>query len=133
MAALLDPDPAVRHDGALSLMERLESSAEEDFGQATTRDGETFEIFQTLDPLPEAWQDIVSGHAELPKQERTGENISQSGEAGERTPSTTVVPQQPGAQQIDAPRAAASAEASARLRPVACRSSAPAQARPARR
>lgn len=103
VAALLDPDPAVRHDGALSLMERLESSAGEDFGQATTRDGETFEIFQTLDPLPEAWQDIVSGHAEPPKEERTGENISQSGEAGERTPSTTVVPQQPGAQQIDAP------------------------------
>lgn len=103
VAALLDRDPAVRHDGALSLMERLGASDQEDFGPATTRDGESLEIFQTLDPLPEAWQDIVSGFAEPPQQERTGRGITQSGEVGERAPDSAMIPQQPTGPRIQPP------------------------------
>ncbi|WP_186304484.1 serine/threonine-protein kinase [Kocuria palustris] len=103
VAALLDADPSVRHDGALSLMERLEPTADADFGEATTRDGEIVEIFQTLDPLPEAWQDIVAGFAQPPRQERTGENIAQAADAGERTPQSVATGPQPAGGQIEAP------------------------------
>lgn len=84
VAALLDPDPQVRYDGAMSLQERLtaEPCALGSPRPATTRDGENLEIFQTLDPLPQAWQDIVDGLVEPPHQEHLGERIAQTGDAG---------------------------------------------------
>lgn len=63
VAALLDPDPQVREDGALSLAERLEGHDDVEITGATTRDGEPLEIFPRLAPLPEAWQAVADGRA----------------------------------------------------------------------
>lgn len=85
IAALLDPDPAVRHDGALALQERLAAESEDRrFDPARTRDGEVLEIFQALDPLPTEWQEIVEGSRQPPEQPTTGAvTAARSGDAGD--------------------------------------------------
>lgn len=85
IAALLDQDPALRQDGALALQERLAGESETRvFRPARTRDGEELDVFQTLDPLPAEWQEVVDGSRQGPRQPTTGAvSAARSGEAGE--------------------------------------------------
>lgn len=56
LAALLTPDPALRRDAAVAVLDALTAgAAARTFDPALTRDGEPFEIFDVLDPLPEPW------------------------------------------------------------------------------
>ncbi|WP_370831587.1 serine/threonine-protein kinase [Kocuria sediminis] len=56
LAALLTPDPALRRDAASAVLDALTAgAAARTFDPALTRDGEPFEIFDVLDPLPEPW------------------------------------------------------------------------------
>lgn len=56
LAALLTPDPALRRDAAVSVLDALTAGATgRTFAPALTRDGEPFEVFDVLDPLPEPW------------------------------------------------------------------------------
>ncbi|MGX5358255.1 serine/threonine-protein kinase [Kocuria sp. KH4] len=56
LAALLTPDPALRRDAAVAVLDTLTArAATRTFDPALTRDGEPFEIFDVLDPLPEPW------------------------------------------------------------------------------
>ncbi|GGG55961.1 hypothetical protein GCM10011374_18610 [Kocuria dechangensis] len=56
VAALLTPDVRQRRDAAASVLHALTQSApKRHFDPALTRDGEPFEIFDVLDPLPEPW------------------------------------------------------------------------------
>ncbi|MCM3687285.1 serine/threonine-protein kinase [Kocuria rosea] len=56
LAALLTPDPVQRRRAAVTVLQDLSASAAcRRFDPALTRDGEPFEIFDVLDPLPEPW------------------------------------------------------------------------------
>uniref|UniRef100_UPI002631B216 serine/threonine-protein kinase n=1 Tax=uncultured Kocuria sp. TaxID=259305 RepID=UPI002631B216 len=56
LAALLTPDPAQRRDAAVAVLHELTAgAARRHFDPARTRDGEPFEVFDVLDPLPEPW------------------------------------------------------------------------------
>ncbi|MFI7495178.1 protein kinase [Kocuria sp. M4R2S49] len=56
LAALLTPDPALRRDAAVAVLHELTAgAARRRFDPARTRDGEPFEVFDVLDPLPEPW------------------------------------------------------------------------------
>ena len=60
VAALLTPDVRQRRDAAASVLHALTQSApQRHFDPALTRDGESFEIFDVLDPLPEPWASRV--------------------------------------------------------------------------
>ncbi|MEX5301557.1 serine/threonine-protein kinase [Kocuria sabuli] len=60
LAALLTPDPALRRDAAVSVLDALTAGAAgRTFAPALTRDGEPFEVFDVLDPLPEPWASRV--------------------------------------------------------------------------
>lgn len=92
IAALLDSDPGVRKDGALALQERLAGEAEQRaFTPSRTRDGQELDVFQTLDPLPAEWQEIVEGVRSPPQQPTTGAvTAARSGEVGDSTSPTTA-------------------------------------------
>lgn len=92
IAALLDSDPGVRKDGALALQERLaDESDQRVFTPSRTRDGEELDVFQTLDPLPAEWQEIVEGVRSPPQQPTTGAvTAARSGDAGGTTASTAT-------------------------------------------
>ncbi|KAA9393417.1 serine/threonine protein kinase [Kocuria coralli] len=91
IAALLDPEPAVRHDGAMALLERLAPASEgRSFQPARTRHGEPLEIFQTLDPLPEEWSRIVEGDGAAARQPLTGAvTAPRSGDVSDPVPTST--------------------------------------------
>ncbi|MFI7582007.1 serine/threonine-protein kinase [Kocuria kalidii] len=56
LAALLTPDPALRRDAAVAVLHELTAGAAlRHFEPALTRDGEPFEVFDVLEPLPEPW------------------------------------------------------------------------------
>ncbi len=56
LAALLTPDPAQRRDAAVTVLHELTAgAARRRFDPARTRDGEPFEVFDVLEPLPEPW------------------------------------------------------------------------------
>ncbi|MFF0988603.1 serine/threonine-protein kinase [Kocuria nitroreducens] len=60
LAALLTPDPAQRRDAAVAVLHELTAgAARRRFDPARTRDGEPFEVFDVLDPLPEPWASRV--------------------------------------------------------------------------
>ncbi|GAA1752169.1 serine/threonine-protein kinase [Kocuria aegyptia] len=60
LAALLTPDPAQRRDAAVTVLHELTAgAARRRFDPARTRDGEPFEVFDVLDPLPEPWASRV--------------------------------------------------------------------------
>ncbi len=60
LAALLTPDPAQRRDAAVAVLHELTAGAAgRRFDPARTRDGEPFEIFDVLEPLPEPWAERV--------------------------------------------------------------------------
>ncbi len=60
LAALLTPDPAQRRDAAVAVLHELSAgAARRRFDPARTRDGEPFEVFDVLDPLPEPWASRV--------------------------------------------------------------------------
>lgn len=94
VAALLDPDPSVRTDGALALQERLAAESEQrHFSPAHTRDGEPLEVFQTLEPLPGEWQEVVDGTQPAPQQPTTGAvTAARSGEAGQGSGGSATQP-----------------------------------------
>ncbi|MFI7482679.1 serine/threonine-protein kinase [Kocuria sp. M1R5S2] len=56
LAALLTPEPALRRDATVAVLhDLLVGAAARHFDPALTRDGEPFEIFDVLEPLPEPW------------------------------------------------------------------------------
>ncbi|MCC5783989.1 serine/threonine protein kinase, partial [Kocuria sp. CCUG 69068] len=60
LAALLTPDPAQRRDAAVTVLHELTAgAARRRFDPARTRDGEPFEVFDVLEPLPEPWASRV--------------------------------------------------------------------------
>ncbi|MCD1144087.1 protein kinase [Kocuria sp. LUK] len=64
LAALLTPDPAQRRRAAVSVLHALTDAAtRRRFDPARTRDGEPFEVFDVLEPLPAPWARRVAAAA----------------------------------------------------------------------
>ncbi|PLC12974.1 hypothetical protein AUQ48_13030 [Kocuria flava] len=64
LAALLTPDPAQRRHAAVSVLHALtDAAARRRFDPARTRDGEPFEVFDVLEPLPAPWARRVAAAA----------------------------------------------------------------------
>ncbi|WP_424347052.1 protein kinase domain-containing protein [Kocuria sp. CH-021] len=93
LAALLTPDPALRRDAAVAVLHELTAgAARRRFDPARTRDGEPFEVFDVLDPLPEPWASrVLTGWDGTDAPERTadpagaGPGSGAGGTRGERT------------------------------------------------
>ena len=80
LAALLTPDPGLRRGAAVTVLHELTAAAgRRRFDPALTRDGEPFEVFDVLEPLPESWARRVRGDAVEP------EGTGGAGAAGPRT------------------------------------------------